>query len=430
VSGAQFFGGLQRLVNALRDNHTSLGIAPSFFTFLAPQVANGWSSALGACFGQVEKDIAGGGLGYAVYQATTSPIGVPLRRGDLLVEVDGRPANEWVDAMYPAYALTLPNDPRATPSNAAPDLASLLSARANEITVLRCASAERCDEGARELVKVPIATRVFDALTRNGFYDYRGFVSCSPRFSDTVQGGVPQPDGFEDAVVSSTVGDVVRVQFDGFSAGPSWKQKMTEVVSARPSRLLFDAREGRGGTVGGVEHLFDLLRGREDPVLVFTVGRSGYDEPDRPGLVSSLLPCLDQRDTLRCVGSVAYGVTARADAPPGAAAKIAWLNTRGVSANDFLPRLIAGRANVRIFGPTPTAGAFGGVTPVPVLVDGWFGGSIQIQDARFARDVSALDGARWESGFGVEPDAVVVQKLSDTLLGSDSILSAAEEWLR
>ena len=65
----------------------------------------------------------------------------------------------------------------------------------------------------------------------------------------------------------------------------------------------------------------------------------------------------------------------------------------------------------------------------PPVSSGWTGGSIQIQDSRFAPDVAGLKTARWESGHGVAPDEVVVQKLSDTLAGTDTILAAALAWL-
>ena len=36
---------------------------------------------------------------------------------------------------------------------------------------------------------------------------------------------------------------------------------------------------------------------------------------------------------------------------------------------------------------------------------------------------------RGESGHGVEPDVVVVEKLSDALSGVDTIVQAATDWL-
>ena len=112
-SSRQFYGGLNRLVNLLRDNHTSFG-SPSNFTSFAPQVQQGSSSVMGACFGVVEKDIMDGGLGFAVFRAAADPTtGTPLKTGDVLVQIDGKDPKAWVDEVWPRFATTLPNDPRA-----------------------------------------------------------------------------------------------------------------------------------------------------------------------------------------------------------------------------------------------------------------------------------------------------------------------------
>jgi len=123
------------------------------------------------------------------------------------------------------------------------------------------------------------------------------------------------------------------------------------------------------------------------------------------------------------------GFFASEAAPPGATTKIAWLNTRDVSANDFMPRLLKARTGFQIFAPHPTSGAFGAVLSVAPVATGWSGRSIQIQDARFAASIDDLPSARWESGNGVEPDVVVVQKLSDSLAGVDTIVKTATAWL-
>ena len=94
-----------------------------------------------------------------------------------------------------------------------------------------------------------------------------------------------------------------------------------------------------------------------------------------------------------------------------------------------MPRLLKGRTGFKIFAPHPTSGAFGAILPLPTVASGWSGASIQIQDARFAPSLDAIGEARWESGHGVEPDVVVVQKLSDALSGTDTIVTTATAWL-
>ena len=205
---------------------------------------------------------------------------------------------------------------------------------------------------------------------------------------------------------------------------------MSGVFEGKPARVLMDARMGHGGYYTTVEHLFHLLRGTSEPMGVISMGRGTYDMTDPPWLMSRLGACTDQgSDMWGCFAGSANGFFASRATPPGAATKIAWLNTHDVSANDFMPRLLQGRTGVRIFAPHPTSGAFGAVSQLPGLASGWSGGSIQVQDARFAPDLASAAAARWESGHGVEPDVVVAQKLSDAINGVDTILEAATAWL-
>ena len=87
-----------------------------------------------------------------------------------------------------------------------------------------------------------------------------------------------------------------------------------------------------------------------------------------------------------------------------------------------------GRTNLKLYG-LPTSGAFGSVSSVPPMLAGWGGGSIQMQDSVFSADPSAWPGASFESGKGVAPDVVGAQRMSDALLGKDTLLEAAHAWL-
>lgn len=432
-SSRQFFGGLNRLVNLLRDNHTSFG-SPSNFSSFAPQVQHGSSSALGACFGVVEKDIMGGGLGYAVFRASESPLtGIALKRGDVVVTIDGRDPKQWVDDLWPRFATTLPNDPASDWGPSANDLSRLITTRASSVTVARCASSSECAPGSRELVTIDVAKAVFAALTNPAPADQgnapRSF-SCTQRFSESVEGAGSSGYG-EDAVVTApgSAGET-RVSFDGFVGQDKWESSMTGVFQGKPQRVLMDARMGHGGYYTTVEHLFHLLRGTSEPMGVVSMGRGTYDMTDPPWLLPKLGACTDPNaDMWGCFAGNANGFFAKQVDPPGASTKIAWLNTYDVSANDFMPRLLRGRSNFQIFAPHPTSGAFGAISQLPGVASGWSGGSLQVQDARFAPDLTAANLARWESGHGVEPDVVVVQKLSDAIDGVDTILQAATAWL-
>lgn len=434
ASGArQFFGGMNRLVNLLRDNHTNFG-GPSNFTSFAPQVQQGTSSTLGACFGVVEKDIAGGGLGYAVFRAAESPrTKVKLQRGDLLVSVDGRDPKEWVDEIWPRYATALPNDARADWGPSANDLSRLITMRASKVTLARCASSAACTDAARELIEIDVASAIYGSLSAPsaGTDGVSPSFSCSQRFTDSVTGTAPR--GYGEDVVRSGPGEVgeTRVQFDGFVGQGTWEDSMTKIFEPKPARVMMDARMGHGGYYSAVEHLFHLLRGTKEPMGVISLGRGTYDMTDPAWLFPELGQCTTPSggNMWKCFAGNAIGFFATKADPPGAATRIAWLNTYDVSANDFMPKLLSGRSGFRIFGPHPTAGAFGAVVSLPSVISGWSGGSIQIQDSRFASSLAEATSARWESGHGVPPDEVVAQKLSDAVLGTDTILKAASAWL-
>lgn len=429
-SSRQFFGGLNRLVNLLRDNHTSFG-SPSNWSSFAPQVHDGSSSVLGACFGVVDKDLLGGGLGYAVFRATETPAsGVPLQRGDVLFAIDGREPKQWVDEVWPQVATTLPNDPASDWGPSANSLSRLITTRASTVSLLRCASASDCTGAARQTITIDVASAAYAAVTGQSPKDVSRSVSCSQRFLDSVT--VPRkPGNGEDPVTTMAgAGGETRVQFDGFVGQSRWRSAMTNVFASHPERVLMDARMGHGGYYTTVEHLFHLLRGTSEPMGVLSIGRGTYDAFDPPWLFDRFGKCASDRgDMWSCFQGNANGFFAKEASPTGAATRVAWLNTYDVSANDFMPKLLKGRTGFKIFAPHPTSGAFGAISSLPALWPGWSGGSVQVQDARFAPTVGAAATARWESGHGVPPDVLVVEKLSDALAGVDTIVVAATEWL-
>ncbi|MBX3187934.1 MAG: hypothetical protein KF819_13005 [Labilithrix sp.] len=430
VSSRQFFGGLNRLVNLLRDNHTSFG-SPANASNFAPQITRGSSSVLGACFGVVDKDLLGGGLGYAVFRAADKPAtGVALKRGDVLFAIDGRDPKQWVDEVWPQVATTLPNDPASDWGPSANDLSSLITTRASSVTLLRCPSSADCSPETRETITIDVASTAFKVVTGQGPANVTRSFGCTQRFLNAATVGTQQGWGEDPVWTSEGEGGEKRVQFDGFVGDRKWQASMTAVFTGAPEKVLMDARMGHGGYYHTVEHLFHLLRGTSEPMGVFSVGRGTYDLTDPPWLFSRLGRCTgNSADMWSCFQGNANGFFASKASPPGATTRIAWLNTYDVSANDFMPKLLKGRTGVKIFAPHPTSGAFGAVSSLPGLWTGWSGGSLQIQDARFAPTLASAPNVRWESGHGVEPDVVVAQKLSDALDGVDTIVQAAVLWL-
>ncbi len=427
-SSRQFVGGLARLVNELRDNHTSFG-SPTNFSYFSPQLDGEISSGLG-CFGVVDKDLLGGGMGYGLFQSTDARV----KAGDILESIDGQDPKAWVDKHYASFARTLPNDPRSDWGETANALSSMLVARARTFTLTRCASATACTGADRTQIKLDVAELVYQSIVEGKTGGGSPQVRCTARFKNSVANPKSQTSTGEDVVnVEAQPSGEISVQFDGFVAQGGWESAMAGIFKDAPAKVLMDARQGHGGYYSAIDALFTIMRGPSQPGGVVSVGRGGHDNPDPVGLFAKGRACAEGRrpDDLSCFASSINGFFSvpGAPEPPGMASKVAWVNSVDVSANDFMPKLLQGRSKLRVFGPHPTSGAFGAVISVPAPLPGFREGSIQIQDSRFATDYTSAQTARWESGHGVEPDQIVVQKQSDILKGEDTLINVARAWL-
>lgn len=431
LSSRQFYGGLNALVTGLRDNHTSFGSAPGGFGPFSPMLFFGWSGALNACFGVVEKDLTGGGHGFGVFAAGTKPItGINLKPGDMLVSIDGKDPKAWADEIIPKINRTSTNDPKSDMGDFAELLSVAITARAKEIKIARCASPTSCTGADVQEITIDVAAKMFDHVLANGGWGDIDFFGCSPRFRNSVA-DFDDPASGEDTITPRTVDGIVNVQFDGFSGQDGWQGKMTGIFDPKPAMVLMDARQGNGGYGNNVQHLLNLLRGKDQPIGFISVVNGTYDEPTPATLFTTYAKCMDGGDSgggFGCFG--AWGFFSDFEAPSGANTKIAWLNTVDVSANDYMPRLLQGRTKFRIFAPNPTSGAFGAITSFASFMPGWGGGSLQYQDSRFGKTYEELATMRWESGNGVPPDQVIAQKVSDAIAGKDTMLEAARAWLK
>ncbi|MBK7396577.1 MAG: hypothetical protein IPJ34_09835 [Myxococcales bacterium] len=429
LSSRQFYGGINRLVNELRDNHTSFGGPTSQVTLFSPMVPFGWSAGLHACFGTMEKDLMGGGQVFGVFSAGASPAtGVPLKVGDVLVSIDGQDAKTWAEKHMPTLGRTATNDPLGAFSGYADDLAYAITQRANTIKVARCTSSTKCTGDDKKELTIEVASKMYGAITTTGDWPAPDYFGCSPRFTPSVS-KLDEGTRGEDTVTAETKDGVVHVQFDGFSGPTVWKDKFTTIFDAKPGKVIMDARQGNGGTGDNVQTMLDLLRGSAEPIGFMTVMNGSWHEPSPTDLFTRYEPCMDggSGGVWTCFG--AWGFFANVAAPAGAGSRIAWLNSIDVSANDYMPKLLQGRTKFRIFAPHPTSGAFGAITSFSSIMPGLSGSSLQFQDSRFGAKFEDLPGLPWESGKGVAPDQVVAQKQSDALDGKDTMLTAARAWL-
>ncbi|HEY8076571.1 MAG TPA: hypothetical protein VIF62_20745, partial [Labilithrix sp.] len=348
-----------------------------------------------------------------------------------LYAIDGRDPKEWVDDVWPRFSTTLPNDANSDMGTVAGSLSRLITTRASQVTILRCASSSACDAGNRQQITIDVAKAIYDEILNPPAVAPPRSFGCSQRFTETAPGS----GGFtgEDSVRSTVSGDglVTQVEFDGFIGMTTWQASFRQIFAASPPRILMDARMGHGGLYQAVVDLLAMMRSSTSPIGVMSLGRGTYDLTDPPWLFDRLKQCLNAltQNQWICLEGNAVGVFTSDATAPGEASRIAWLNTNDVSANDFMPRLLKGRPNLKIFAPHVTAGAFGSIADLPSIITNWSGGSLQVEDSRFAASYDAIPTARWESSHGVEPDIVVAEKLSDAISGVDTMVQTATAWL-
>lgn len=430
-----FFAGLHRLVNALRDQHTTFG-GPTSALF-SPIAYGGGSATVGACFGPGRHDLlaapgSAGDLGFVVYRAAKfSPVGVPLRRGDALTAIDGQKPIDWVKKVWGTYAPSLPNDPGADFGWSAQGLSWLIEKRASTIEITRCLSDARCDGDYRQVLTIDVASPIFRNLQGTGSVGpLNGYFWCDIRFQDAID-TFAKPVSGEDTVSGQVVrGDVLAIEFDGTYGVNTWSSSMQKLFDpgSPPAKVLFDTRQGNGGHIFNAETVVSLIRKDSEPIGTILAPVGGWDGESIATILSASKSCADSPGSSYACGFSDVWFT-RDAAPAGGSARVAFLNTADVSANDFLARLVKGRSNLRIFGPGPTSGAFGSISSLPNYLVGWGGGSMQMQDSLFGAAYADLGGATWESGKGVQPDEVIAQTMSDAIRDRDTMVEAAHAWL-
>jgi hypothetical protein len=429
TTAGELWGPLNRLVVGLRDSHTALGAPPTGSTLFYPYASHS-SSALDACFGVAVNDVAGSAdPSLAVYTVdTASPLSSSLKVGDVVTKVDGVSPWEWIANVEPTWISNLPNDPAADPTASAYTFSSLVSHHASTLVVARCKLGVSCAEQP----PLALADTFYQEVNSTG--GWTGSTrQCSQRFHPSVS-NPPPDDGSEQVVVETGADGITALQFDGYEPANLSGFKATFASAfASPGKVLIDARVGHGGWYSLGRYVVGLMRGTSEPFGEYVMPRSAYDAADDPWLFTSAWdPCADPTtgsSLALCQWSALLDMFADQASPPGAASKIAWMNAYDVSMNDITPHLLKGRSAFRIFSPHPTKGAYGEITYLQPVVGTWYAGTLQITDTRFGPSLAEAKAARWESGFGVAPDQVVAQKVSDILQGHDTLIDTAKAWL-
>ena len=356
----------------------------------------------------------------------------------MLTQVDGLTPDAWLDAVGSRFRDTLPNDPTSEPAGRALLLASALGQYATTAVFSSCTAAGACTTKTVLVADVTYAQST-GAGNPNATTDSR---LCAGRFTDAATTWAPNDDESSvDTPVYETVGNVATVEFDGFEAATDdtnptnpYHAWVNPIVMALTSgqNVLFDARLGHGGNSVLGTFLVHQVRSENAPYFTFAMPRGTWDDPDPTWLFDpSLATCAEGNwwDPDLCGWTGGQIDEPTLSSTPATGVKIAWVDATDLSMNDIVPRDLLGAPNVRIFGPHPTSGAYGTISQVPAMVAGWSPGSIQTLDMRFGSSFTTAVAAPWASGTGVPPDQVVLQKISDILGGTDTVLTAATTWL-
>jgi hypothetical protein len=421
-----FWRALSQRIEELRDTHTHLGgpyVGISNPMAVRPTTGSG---PLGVCFGATLDDFNGNALSYVVWH--TDGMGPPVFQvGDVVTAIDGVDPKAWVDVVLHRYNGALPVDPHSDWSNSANRLSWLLTQHAKTLSFKRCTSGGAC-------TPQPDFDVASYTQSRIGVGAYTGGkLTCRARFTDVIPGAHSDPEGGDLVLSGELDGGVLGIELDGFTPTTQavWKTGLDTALALMPrDRIIVDARQGHGGKDSLGNYLVQHLRGTESPVSLVIAGRSGYDVPDAPWLFSFDWSTCVPPQSFQCSTTFFFLYGPNVMNPPGAAARVAWLNTDDLSNNDMVPLLLQGRPNLTIFGPWPTYGAIGGDEAIPPLMPDWTSGTIAIGDTRYGTDPSSAElSSVWHSGAGVPPDVVVTQTLSDALAGQDTILNAAMSWV-
>ena len=411
---AAFFRPYAAAFGKVRGAHTSAP-GPDPFARLsagAIQYVRYDGSELAACFGLVDKDLAGGGRGYGVYATTDKS---PLKIGDVIDTVDGEPVDSWLARVSAEHGM-LAADADSDRPLLASALHSLVMRYGRDLAVQRCTG-----PGACEAVSVPLlplrkaATTAFDKL------------ACTPRFklAVTVPSGV-DANAYEAAISETSAGGIVNLHTNGEPLDDkAWVSTVAGAFESG-SPLVIDKRRGDGGGGDALATWAGYLR-RGSGYGLFTVSRVDHAHIDgSPGFLDQVLGCSGLSFSGPC--SLAY--LQAFDSKPGALpAKVAWLNVLDGSASDMATYFAKGASGVRIFAPNRTMGLFGGLGIMGNFLPGWGGGSVQIGDTREGATPAERRSGAFRSGRGIEPDEVVVQLQSDLLAGKDTMLERARTWL-
>lgn len=356
-----------------------------------------------------------------------------IELGDALVSIDGEPFDAW-RARARSW-LDYHGDLRNAPYVESLALANAVALAGARLEFARCAGPQACSPDEIETVVLDVG-EMMAPIWAGEVPSWRGAgPSCDGRFSRLSDAS----DGLNSTFATSREQDGITTLMINAVPGtfqPGWQgwfRAVDEAFDPAPSRMIIDQRIGNGGGFESVARLIGYLDAQGHAASFFLMPWLG-DLEGQPELFEPLATCA--RSYPATTAFLWCGGTRLDESPadhPGvgraAGARLAVLNGRDVSGNDFTSFLFARRAGpTRIFGPGPTYGAFGMIMSVPEHGVGIVGGGLQATDGAVLLGPSDPLDARL-SGPGIEPDHVLLQTQSDAVRGIDTMMEVARAWL-
>jgi hypothetical protein len=431
VSNGQFWTTMRNAIQDLADGHASAPIAAAVSS---PQV--------GVCLHTGLADLIPSSPRRPLVFSTrsTNPVGSMLQRGDALVAIDGTDVASWTQAAR--RYLEYHGDPAGREVVIAPQImdaalytgATLALARCPQSSTSSTAAAVPCDMAHVVTVTVDLAA-VESGIWSGSPPVWRNDAdTCDYRFHrpfDTADGKAYTFAGFVDQ------GGVRWIQFNGvpsqhWQGGPQWFQTMSSALRGDATKIILDERTGGGGDLDAVDLITKALITPADYYGNEMIPALG--QPTTDALRGALRTCTNgQTSGSGCGGFIEWllGESQPMQAPGAeSTSKVAALLSMDVSGNDYLSKMLTYRHTgaTRLFGPSPTFGAFGMVWFLPAMGGDFAGGSLQSQDSIFRANVSDPN-ALFSTSTGVPPDEVVLEKQSDAVRDVDTLVEAAKEWL-
>lgn len=407
-SAWEFWNGFATAIHQLHDWHTKTDAA-------VETIGRG---ALPVCFIEGDADLSHAeapkeGDLPDIIVSHVGPVGNSgLKPGDRLVAVNGMHPVTFMETLEDVdWQYWRANDP-GTHAEAAERLRYSIRRWGRTLTIIRC------DAGT--LTCGPAQTLSVDDLPKE---EPSNYPNCDHRPTYPVAGPDPNTHYVSKVFAGPVLGtapeeNIYGVVWDSVYLASANSnnpyQPAMELLRSSATAALLDHRTGNGGTEFAAEYLTKLFR---EPATLGAATNfhttAGF--LDAPFSIESGIALYDR---LVNGDGDPYEV---GSATPKLGMKTALLLARDGSASDWFPEgMVGAGANVRVFGRR-TAGAFSSFLQFDYFANfRW----------QFGSGDYVRSNGHTHLGEGVRPDEDILPKQSDLLVGRDTVVERALEWLR